>query len=102
MNEAAEVADVATMRCGNCRSTVSAGPFCGECGARLTPRPGDGPRWLRAGDLFAAPHESVLRPSLASSLLPQLSELTRRPFNAGLLLMIAAMAVWWNSACPAD
>ena len=32
-------------------------------------------------------------PSLASSLLPQCSELTRRHSNAGLLLMIVAMAV---------
>lgn len=82
-----------TMRCHHCHSDVPAGPFCGQCGAHLTPRPGDGPVWLRAGGLFAAPHESVFRPSLASSLLPQLSELTRRPFNAGLLLMIVAMAV---------
>lgn len=83
----------ATMPCRHCQGVVPVGPFCGECGARLTPRPGDGPAWLRPGGLFAAPHESVLRPSLASSLLPQLSELTRRPFNAGLLLMMAAMAV---------
>ena len=83
----------ARMRCPECRGSVPAAPFCGECGARMTPRPGDGPAWLRAGGLFAAPHESVLRPSLASSLLPQISELTRRPFNGGLLLMIVAMAV---------
>ena len=83
----------AAMRCRHCRSLAPPGPFCGECGAHLTPGPGDGPAWLRPDGLFAAPHESVLRPSLASSLLPQLSELTRRPFNAGLLLMIVAMAV---------
>lgn len=82
-----------TMRCGNCRAEVPPAPFCGRCGTRLTPRPGDGPTWLRAGVFVAAPHESVFRPSLASSLLPQLSELTRRPFNAGLLLIIVSMAV---------
>ena len=81
------------MRCGRCGTEVPPGPFCGQCGARLTPRPGDGPAWLRPGIFFGAPHESVLRPSLASSLLPQLSDLTRRPFNAGLLLIIVSMAV---------
>lgn len=88
-----DTSDDATMRCPQCRSVVPAAPFCGECGAHLNPRRGDGPGWLRAGGLFGAPHESVLRPALASSLLPQVSELTRRPFNVGLMLMIVAMAV---------
>lgn len=83
----------ADMHCHHCGNTVPAGAFCGDCGAHLTPRPGDGPAWLRADGLFAAPHESLFRPSLASSLLPQLSELTRRPFNAGLLLLIVTVAV---------
>ena len=81
------------MRCEHCGETVPAGAFCGHCGAHLTPRPGDGPAWLRPDGLFAAPHETIFRPSLASSLLPQLSELTRRPFNAGLLLITVSMAV---------
>lgn len=93
MNVTSDDAIEATMRCHHCHSLVPAAPFCGDCGAHLTPRPGDGPAWLRPDGLFAAPHESILRPSLASSLLPQCSELTRRPFNAGLLLMIVAMAV---------
>ncbi len=93
MSDAKRGLDPATMTCHHCHGVVPAAPFCGQCGAHLTPRPGDGPAWLRPDGLFAAPHESVLRPSLASSLLPQLSELTRRPFNAGLLLMIVAMAV---------
>ena len=83
----------ASMLCHYCGSTVPPGAFCGHCGARLTPRPGDGAAWLRPGVFCAAPHESVLRPSLASSLLPQLSELTRRPFNVGLVLIVIAMAV---------
>ena len=83
----------ASMHCHYCGSTVPAGAFCGHCGAHLTPRPGDGSAWLRPGVFCAAPHESVLRPSLASSLLPQLSELTRRPFNVGLVLIVVAMAV---------
>ncbi|MCB0939705.1 MAG: zinc ribbon domain-containing protein [Mycobacterium sp.] len=81
------------MHCVNCHSVVPPGAFCGNCGAHLTPRPGDGPAWLRPGVFCAAPHESVLRPSLASTLLPQLSELTRRPFNLGLVLIIVTMAV---------
>ena len=85
--------DEASMHCHNCGSTVPPGAFCGHCGAYLTPRPGDGSAWLRPGVFCAAPHESVLRPSLASSLLPQLSELTRRPFNVGLVLIVVAMAV---------
>ena len=83
----------ASMHCRNCGSTVPAGAFCGHCGAYLTPRPWDGWAWLRPGVFCAAPHESVPRPSLASSLLPQLSELTRRPFNVGLVLILVAMAV---------
>lgn len=93
MTGAAVQCDEATMECLHCGSAVPAGAFCGQCGAHLTPRPGDGPVWLRAGAFCAAPHESVFRPSLSSSLLPQLSELTRRPFNMGLVLMIVAMAV---------
>lgn len=82
----------ATMRCANCGTVVPAGAFCGDCGAQLSRRPGDGPVWLRASAYCAAPHESVFRPSLASSLIPQLSELSRRPFNLGLVLMVFAMA----------
>ena len=93
MSEAAPHWGRATMDCRHCATVVPAGAFCGECGAHLTPRPGDGPEWLRAGAFVAAPHESVFRPSLSSTLLPQLSELTRRPFNLGLIMMIAAMAV---------
>ena len=85
--------DEASMHCHHCGSTVPPGAFCGHCGAYLTPRPGDGWAWLRPGVFCAAPRESVLRPTLASSLLPQLSELTRRPFNVGLVLIIVAMAV---------
>lgn len=81
------------VRCRHCGAQGPAAPFCGYCGLRFTPRTGDGPTWLRAGGFFAAPYESVFRPSLASSLLPQLSELTRRPFNVGLLFIIVAMAV---------
>lgn len=81
------------MRCPNCGATVAPGAFCGICGAHLAPGSGGGPAWLRADVFAAAPQESVFRPSLASSLLPQLSRRTRRPFNLGLVLILAAMAV---------
>ncbi|MCV7217332.1 zinc ribbon domain-containing protein [Mycobacterium crocinum] len=93
MTEAFPVLADASMHCHNCRSNVPAGAFCGNCGAHLAPRAGDGPAWLRSDVFCAAPHESVARPSLASTLLPQLSELTRRPFNMGLVLIVIAMAV---------
>ena len=82
-----------TVHCPECGSAVTALVFCGDCGAYLTPRRGGRPAFLRPGAFCAAPQESVFRPSLASSLLPQLSELTRRPFNLGLVMIVLAMAV---------
>lgn len=90
----------ATVRCPDCDTAVPAGAFCAECGAHLPPRSGDGPAWLRANSFCAAPQESVFQPSLASSLLPQLSELTRRPFNLGLVLLVLSMAVLVESHLP--
>ena len=48
--------------------------------------------WLRPGAFCAAPNESVFRPSLAM-LLPQVPAPARRPFTAGLVLMVLTMAV---------
>lgn len=90
----------ATVRCRNCDTAVPAGAFCAECGAHLPPRRGDGPAWLRPNAFCAAPHESVFQPSPASSLLPQLSELTRRPFTIGLVLLVASMAVLVENHLP--
>ncbi|MGI9163058.1 MAG: zinc ribbon domain-containing protein [Mycobacterium sp.] len=39
-----------------------------------------------------APNESLFRPSLASSLLPQLSAAARRPFTWGLVTIVVVMA----------
>ena len=40
-----------------------------------------------------APNESLFRPSLASSLLPQLAPNARRAFNWGLVMIVVVMAV---------
>jgi len=79
------------VRCPECGSTVPPGEFCGDCGAYLTPRRGSTPRWLRPGAFCAAPDESVFRPSLAM-LLPQVPRPARRPFTAGLVMMVLTMA----------
>lgn len=66
--------------------------FCGQCGGYLNPQPGDGPTWLRPGAFCAAPREHILQPVVASSLFPYLSQVSRVPFNVGLLAMLSAMA----------
>ena len=80
------------VRCPECGSTVPSGEFCADCGAYLTPHRGSEPTWLRPGAFCAAPDESVFRPSL-SMLLPQVARPARRPFAAGLLMMVLTMAV---------
>ena len=81
-----------TLPTGTAVPEVPAGVFCGVCGAHLTPQPGDGPQWLRPKVFCAAPDEHVLRPSIASSLFPHLSQVSRTPFNLGLVLVLAAIA----------
>ena len=79
--------------CHSCGQEVPIGVFCGNCGAYLNPQPGDGPKWLRPNVFCAAPEQHVLRPSVASSLFPHLSQLPGPGLNLGLLLILAAMAV---------
>ena len=81
------------MHCPACGTEVPAGVFCGACGAHLNPQPGDGPRWLRPRAFCAAPDEHVLRPAIASSLFPHLTQFSRAPFTLGLVLLVVAMAV---------
>ena len=81
------------LACPVCSELVPAGVFCGSCGAHLNPQPGDGPRWLRPRAFCAAPEENVLRPALTSALFPHLSQLSRKPFRLGLVLMLAIMAL---------
>ena len=82
-----------TTDCPACGTEVPAGVFCGTCGAHLNPQPGDGPRWLRPRVFCAAPGEHVLRPSIASSLFPHLSQFSRTPVNLGLVLVVGAIAL---------
>jgi len=85
------VTDVPIMKCPVCETDSPAGIFCGRCGAHLTPEPGDGPPWLRIWSHAAAPDEHVLRPSLASSLLPHLRQRSRTPFRFGLVAVLLAL-----------
>ena len=85
---------MATMPCPVCGKTVPRGAFCGLCGAHLFPRPEDGPDWLRIRAYGAAPGEHVLRPSVVSSLFPQLPHSSRRAFQVGLAAVILALVVF--------
>jgi len=77
--------------CPGCGAQVPAGSFCGRCGAQLSAEPGQGSQWLRVGTFAAAPRESVLRPAITSSLFPLLARRARRPFGAGLLLVLIGL-----------
>ena len=72
---------VPTAECRICQVDVPAGEYCGLCGCHLTPRPGEGPDWLRIRDFGAAPGEHLLQPSLASSLFPHLPPRSRTVFR---------------------
>lgn len=83
----------AQLVCPVCTDRVPVGVFCGACGAHLNPQPGDGPPWLRPRAFCVAPEENVFQPALTSSLFPHLSQLSRKPFRLGLLVMLAVMAL---------
>ncbi len=82
---------VPTMTCPGCGTQIPAGSFCGRCGTPLSAEPGDGDQWLRVHTFVAAPQESVLRPSITSSLFPHLARRARRPFGIGLLLVLIGL-----------
>ena len=96
-----DLTDVPTMPCPVCHTDVPAGIFCGRCGAHLTPERGDGPGWLRIWNHAAAPGEHVLRPSLASSLLPHLPQRSRTPFRLGLVAVLLALVGFTLLKLPA-
>ena len=83
--------DVPSVCCPTCEVDVPAGLFCGVCGAHLTPQRGDGPQWLRIWNYAAAPGEHVLRPSLASAMMPHLPQRSRTPFRVALGAMLLAL-----------
>ena len=70
---------------------MPAGAFCGLCGGHLKSKPGPGPHWLRQDTFGAAPNESVLLPSIASSLFPHLPNRSRTPFRVGLILVLLGL-----------
>ena len=86
-------ATVPTTECRVCQVEVPAGEFCVLCGVRLESRPGDGPEWLRPRNYGAAPGEHLLRPSLASSLFPQLPPRSRTVFRVALIAELLAARV---------
>nr|MDP9168373.1 zinc ribbon domain-containing protein [Actinomycetota bacterium] len=81
------------VECRVCRTDVPDGEFCGLCGIHLTEHRGDGPGWLRPKAYSASPGEHLLRPNIVSSLFPHLAPSSRRPFLAGLALIVAALIV---------
>jgi hypothetical protein len=92
---------VPTAECRVCQTDVPAGEYCGLCGCHLTPRPGEGPDWLRIRDFGAAPGEHLLQPSLASSLFPHLPPKSRTVFRVGLAVVLASLVVFTLLRLPA-
>jgi hypothetical protein len=85
---------IPTTECRICQTDVPEGEYCGLCGCHLTPRPGEGPDWLRMRDYGAAPSEHLLQPSLTSSLFPHLPERSRTAFRIGLAVVLAALVAF--------
>ena len=92
---------VPTMECRVCHTDGPTGEFCGLCGVHLTPRPGDGPDWLRMDAFGAAPGEHLLQPSVTSSLFPQLPDRSRTPFRVALVLVPAVLIAFAVCRLPA-
>ncbi|MFV9635127.1 zinc ribbon domain-containing protein [Mycobacterium neumannii] len=92
---------VPTAECRVCKTDVPAGEYCGLCGCHLTPRPREGPDWLRPLDFSAAPKEHLLQLSVASSLFPHLPQRSRSAFRIGLLVLVAALIAFTLLRLPA-
>ncbi|OBK77044.1 hypothetical protein [Mycobacterium sp. 1164985.4] len=92
---------VPTAECRICKVDVPAGEYCGLCGCHLTPRPREGPDWLRPRDFSAAPDEHLLQLSVASSLFPHLPQRSRSAFRIGLLVLVAALVAFTLLRLPA-
>ncbi|KAA0086626.1 zinc ribbon domain-containing protein [Mycolicibacterium sp. P9-64] len=83
-----------TTTCQVCGTDVPVGRFCGSCGANLHAGQDSRRDRLRIGAFAAASGEHVLRPSVASSLFPQLPRRSRRPFRFGLVVVVVVLAVF--------
>lgn len=77
-----------TVECRVCRTDVPAGTFCGQCGAYLSPSGGSG--WLRLR-AYCAGGEHLLRPSVVSSLFPQLPRRSRASFRLAVGVLVVAV-----------
>lgn len=77
-----------TVECRVCRTDVPAGAFCGQCGAYLSPSGGSG--WLRLR-AYCAGGEHLLRPSVVSSLFPQLPRRSRASFRLAVGVLVVAV-----------
>lgn len=80
--------------CPACQSTVPGATFCGDCGADLA---APVTRWhvlLRPRVYATAHRENILTPRVSSSYLPRLTGPMRRPFRAGLIIVVVAMLVF--------
>lgn len=84
---------VSSTQCPRCETAVPDGNFCGLCGCGLhqDTAPDRSPIWLRPRVFTAAPGQSVLQPSLTSSLFPHLPGRSRKPFFA--VMIIAAVGL---------
>lgn len=91
---------VARTECPVCETDVPAGAFCGLCGGHLNSQR-SGPRWLRQDTFGAAPTESLLLPSIASSLFPHLPDRSRTPFRVGLVLVVVGLVAFAFIKMPA-
>lgn len=84
-------ASVPRMLCKRCQVDVPAGNYCGLCGCHPEAEPGKSAIWLRPKAFGVAPDESLLRPSLTTSLLPQLPRRSRTPFRVVLVIATACL-----------
>ncbi len=89
------------MECRVCQTEVPAGEFCGLCGDFLKEKRGNGPSWLRLRAYGADPGEHLLRPSLTSSIFPQLPHRSRRPFQMALVVVLLALVTFATLRMPA-
>ncbi|MCV7365097.1 zinc ribbon domain-containing protein [Mycolicibacterium neworleansense] len=91
---------VPTMECRVCRTEVAAGAFCGRCGACRQSRR-DRPEWLRIRAYCAGRNEHLLRPSVVSSLFPELPHASRAPFRVAVGVLAVAVAACTLLRLPA-